>query len=136
MLRVIGQLLAAHREGRGLHSEELLRREPYLTDDLLQRYLADLAEVAVIRRSETGEWLLARDLGTISLLDLHRECDYRLPVGSQVLPRQGAEAAAPSPLHDLSVSLRQRLDMPLAGIVPVPQAGGIDAKPATANPEP
>lgn len=135
LLRVIGQLAAAHREGRGLHSEELLRREPYLTDDLLQRYLADLGEVAVIRRSETGEWLLARDLGTISLLDLYRECDYRLPVGNQVLPGQDADAAAPAPLHELSISLRQRLDMPLAGIVPIPQPRGIDAKPATADPE-
>ena len=135
LLRVIGQLAAAHRQGRGLHSEELLRREPYLTDDLLQRYLADLGEVAVIRRSETGEWLLARDLGTISLLDLYRECDYRLPVGNQVLPGQDADAAAPAPLHELSISLRQRLDMPLAGIVPIPQPRGIDAKPATADPE-
>lgn len=135
LLRVIGQLAAAHRQGRGLHSEELLRREPYLTDDLLQRYLADLGEVAVIRRSETGEWLLARDLGTISLLDLYRECDYRLPVGSQNLPGQDADAAAPAPLHELSISLHQRLDMPLAGIVPIPQSGGFDVKPATANPE-
>lgn len=135
LLRVIGQLAAAHRQGRGLHSEELLRREPYLTDDLLQRYLADLGEVAVIRRSETGEWLLARDLGTISLLDLYRECDYRLPVGNQVLPGQDADAAAPAPLHELSISLRQRLDMPLAGIVPIPQPRGIDVKPATADPE-
>ena len=135
LLRVIGQLAAAHREGKGLHSEELLRREPYLTDDLLQRYLADLCEVAVIRRTETGEWLLARDLSTISLLDLYRECGYRLPVGSQVLPGQSLADSVERPLQDLSMNLRQRLDLPLAEFVPLPQASDNDPNLVTANPE-
>lgn len=135
LLRVIGQLLAAHREGRGLHSEELLRREPYLTDDLLQRYLADLCEVAVIRRTETGEWLLSRDLRTITLLDLYRECGYRLPVGSQVLPGQSPTESAERPFQDLSMSLRQQLDIPLAEFVPIPTASEIDPSLIDANPE-
>ena len=135
LLRVIGQLLAAHREGRGLHREELLRREPYLTDDLLQRYLADLCEVAVIRRAETGEWLLSRDLRTITLLDLYRECGYRLPIGSQVLPGQSPTESAERPFQDLSMSLRQQLDMPLAEFVPIPTARATDPNLIDANPE-
>ncbi|MBL0165553.1 MAG: YihY family inner membrane protein [Xanthomonadales bacterium] len=135
LLRVISQLVAAHGEGRGLHSEDLLRLEPYLTDDLLQRYLADLDEVAVIRRSEAGEWLLARDLRTFSLLDLYRECGYRLPVGGQMLPGQNMEEFGEAPLHDLSASLRQRLDVPLAEFVPIGKVAGPDSNPNIANPE-
>ncbi len=119
LLRVLGQLVAVHREGRGLHSDELLQREPYLTDDLLQRYLADLCEVAVIRRTETGEWILSRDLTGISLLDLYRESGYRLPVGNQLLPGDTVTEPGESPLQKLSIMLREKLNLPLASWVPV-----------------
>lgn len=120
LLRVIGRLVEAHREGRGLHSQDLLQLEPYLTDDLLQRYLADLCEVAVIRRTETGEWILSRDLAGISLLDLYRETGYRLPVGNQSLPGQEMIEFGEGPLSELSTTLRERLDVPLASLVPSP----------------
>ena len=126
LLRVIARLVAAHREGQGLHSQELLRREPYLTDDLLQRYLADLCDVAVIRRTETGEWMLSRDLAGISLLDLYRETGYRLPVDSQLLPGAAMSDVGAGPLHALSADLRKRLDVPLASLV-----ASIDANAST-----
>ncbi|MEO7934757.1 MAG: YihY family inner membrane protein [Dokdonella sp.] len=120
LLRVLGQLVAAHRDGRGLHSDELLQREPYLTDDLLQRYLADLCEVAVIRRTETGEWILSRDLTGISLLDLYQESGYRLPIGNQSLPGDALTEPSESPLQKLSITLREKLNVPLATWIPVP----------------
>lgn len=120
LLRVLGELAAAHREGRGMHSDELLQREPYLTDDLLQRYLGDLCEVAVIRRTETGEWILSRDLAGISLLDLYRESGYRLPVGSQLMPGDTLTELGEGPLQDLSSTLRKKLDVPLSSLIPIP----------------
>lgn len=120
LLRVIGRLAAAHRDGRGLHSAELLEGEPYLTDDLLQRYLGHLSEVALIRRTEMGEWILSRDLQGVTLLDLYREGDYRLPVGSQPLPGVSLAEYEQSPLHDLASELRKRLEVPLASILPLP----------------
>ena len=120
LLRVLGQLAAAHRDGRGLHSAKLLESEPYLTDDLLQRYLGDLCEMDVIRRSEMGEWILSRDLRGVTLLDLYREGDYRLPVGPQPLPGEPLAEYAESPMHILAAMLRERLNLPLASIVPIP----------------
>ena len=122
LLRVVGQLAAAHREGRGLHSEELLRREPYLTDDLMQRYLTDLSEVAVIRRSETGEWLLSRDLAGITLLELYRHSGYRLPIGNQRLPGADAGEVGEGPLRHLAADLSGRLNVPLDELVPMPMS--------------
>ncbi len=131
LLRVLGELVAAHRDGRGLHSDELLQSEPYLTDDLLQRYLGDLCEVAVIRRTETGEWILSRDLAGISLLDLYRESSYRLPVGSQLLPGDTLTDFDEGPLQSLSTMLRDRMDVPLASLVPEPDQKAREPFPET-----
>lgn len=120
LLRVLGELVVEHREGRGLHSDELLQREPYLTDDLLQRYLGDLCELAVIRRTENGEWILSRDLAGISLLDLYRESSYRLPVGSQLLPGDALNEFGEGSLQGLSSLLRDKMDVPLASLLPAP----------------
>jgi membrane protein len=120
LLRVLGQLAAAHRDGRGLHSSKLLESEPYLTDALLQRYLGDLCDMAVIRRTELGEWVLSRDLRAVTLLDLYTEGDYRLPVTQQPLPGEAQADYVESPLHDLAELLRERLHLPLASIVTTP----------------
>lgn len=120
LLKVIGRLAAAHREGRGLHSAELLELEPYLTDDLLQRYLGDLHEVSIIQRTEMDEWILSRDLGAITLLDLYREGNYRLPVGSQRLPGEPVDDEALRPMQELAATLSERLTVPLASIVRIP----------------
>jgi membrane protein len=120
LLNVIGRLAVAHREGRGLHSSELLQLEPYLTDDLLQRYLGDLSEVSIIRRTEMDEWILSRDLEGITLLDLYREGNYRLPVGSQRLPGESVEDEARRPMQELATTLSERLAVPLASVVTLP----------------
>lgn len=127
LLRVLGQLAAAHREGRGLHSSKLLESEPYLTDDLLQRYLGDLCDMSVIRRTELGEWVLSRDLRGVTLLDLYREGDYRLPVAPQPLPGEALADYVESPLHDLAELLRERLHLPLSSIVPTPPSAETSA---------
>ncbi|MEZ5460642.1 YihY family inner membrane protein [Dokdonella sp.] len=119
LLNVIGRLADAHREGRGLHSAELLELEPYLTDDLLQRYLGDLSEVSIIRRTEMDEWILARDLAGITLLDIYRAGNYRLPVGSQRLPGESAENESGKPMQELARTLSAKLKVPLSRIVTV-----------------
>jgi membrane protein len=120
LLNVIGRLAAAHREGRGLHSAELLALEPYLTDDLLQRYIGDLSEVSIIRRTELDEWILSRDLAGVTLLDLYRAGDYRLPVGSQRLPGEPLVDEARKPMQELAIALNGHLTVPLASVVRMP----------------
>jgi membrane protein len=128
LIRLVGHLADAHRRGVGLHSDELRAREAYLTDDLLQRYLADLSRVAVIRRTELGEWILARDLDGITLLDLYDEGGYRLPVIDLPLPGDdGGET--PAALRELASSLRARLVVPLSDIIAAPPPAAGDAEP-------
>src|SRR5690606_40849379 len=40
LLRLVGRFRDARREGRGLHTAEMLELEPMLTDSLLQEFLA------------------------------------------------------------------------------------------------
>ncbi|HJT98015.1 MAG TPA: YihY family inner membrane protein, partial [Rhodanobacteraceae bacterium] len=79
LLRVLGHFAAAHRDGRGLTSETLMAAEPFLTDDLLQRYLGDLHRIGLIQCSEVGEWVVVRDLSNVDLLEIYEEGKYRLP---------------------------------------------------------
>ena len=134
MLKVLAQLAQAHREGRGLDSAQLRSREPYLTDDLLQRYLADLGSLSIIRRSELGEWILARDLNGVTLLDLYRKGGYRLPVDDQRLPGDAGQAPpAVSPLQDFANSFHTRLDVPLASLITLPSNGPPSLKSDSGN---
>ncbi|HEY6543733.1 MAG TPA: YihY family inner membrane protein [Dokdonella sp.] len=131
LLRVLANFAAAQREGRGLHSEDLLKAEPFLTDDLLQRYLGDLHGVGLLQRGELGEWVVVRDLASIDLLEIYEQGGYRLPVdgGARTL-EFGAPAA--TLLHDLGEGLRSALEVPLAHLFPadVPSVAGTPPGPA------
>jgi len=50
LLRVLAHFIATQREGGALHSGDLRAREPFLSDDLVQRYLRDLCEGGLILR--------------------------------------------------------------------------------------
>jgi len=133
LLRVLSRFAAAHREGRGLHSSDLRALDPFLTDDLLQRYLGDLSRVAVIRRTENGEWVLARDLSRISLVELYREGDYRLPADRHTLP--GDESGIRGPLDTLADLLHAQLDVPLSAVVELTDENRVQSPPpATETP--
>lgn len=86
VLRLLGRLQAARRDGRGLHLSELQAREPMLTDDLLQRMLSGLDAIAVVRRAEDGGWLLARDLGDVPVGELVEALGLRVPGPAALLP--------------------------------------------------
>ncbi|MEO6968331.1 MAG: YihY family inner membrane protein [Rhodanobacteraceae bacterium] len=116
LLRVLQRFAAAQREGAGLHSEELRRRERFLDDDLLQRYLGDLRGAGLLTRAESGEWVLSRDLTTASLVDLYRAGHYRLPLDRDALERaaDGLAPQARAALFGAVESLRSHLSPTLA----------------------
>jgi len=116
LVRVIAHFAEAHRLGRGLHGNELRRREPWLSDDLLRRYLTDLDRLAIVRRTETGEWVLARDLANVRLRDLHDEGNYRLPTDADALPGNESEPV-PCALAALAAAVSGGLDVPLSDVV-------------------
>jgi membrane protein len=129
LLRILAHFVTAQRAGKGLHSEALLKAEPFLTDDLLQRYLGDLHRIGLIQRSEVGEWMVVRDLASTDLLEVYEEGGYRLPITA---PAAAALSQRPSDklLDTLGTQIRSALDVPLAALFPldVPSA----ASPAAA----
>src|SRR5690606_6117413 len=111
MLRLLARFRDARREGRDLHSDEILESEPVLTDTLVQDTLAQLESIRVVRRAETGDWLLARDLEDLTLAELYEAGQLRIPIAEAHLP--GADdargAAVIATIDDLRLPLRDLL---------------------------
>ncbi len=126
LLRLLGHFARAQRAGRGLRRDALLHAEPFLTDDLLQRYLGDLQRAGVLRRSEIGEWVVARDLGSVTLAQLYEEGHYRIPLDTaeRCALVQGAGTAR---LAQAAATTRSALDATLADLYPAPMQGQDDA---------
>jgi membrane protein len=118
MLRVLAHFAAAYREGRGLSSPTLMAAEPFLTDDLLQRYLGDLHRVGLIQCNERGEWVVVRDFATVDLLEIYEEGSYRLPDDALLAREEPAEVRAL--LARLAANVREGLEVPLSDIFPPP----------------
>ncbi|MBB3345024.1 YihY family inner membrane protein [Luteimonas sp. RC10] len=123
LLRMLGRFAEARPSGRGLHSDEIQALEPMLTDALVQQMLAQLEEIQLLRRAETGEWLLARDLDGLSLAELYEACHLRIPIEEAHLPcrddRLGVAASAA--LDDLRIPLRDLLKRRVAGVYAPPE---------------
>ncbi len=120
LLRLVGRFSEARRDGRGLHTAQMLELEPLLTDSLLQELLTQLDRVRVVRRDERGEWLLARDLDKVTLGELYEACGVRIPVDEAWLPCHedalGQDASAV--LDDLRLPLRDALRRRVGSLYP------------------
>jgi len=118
MLRMLGRFDFARRGGHGLHSEELQRMDPMLTDTLVQDMLHRLCEIGIVRRAETGDWFLARDLDDVSLQELYVAGRLRVPVHEAHLPCDGDALghAVMAALDELRLPLRDRLKRPVSSI--------------------
>jgi membrane protein len=108
LLRLLGRFDEARKEGRGLHSDQILVMEPILTDSLAQQLLCQLGDINLLRRDERGEWLLARDLDDMTLAELYEACQLRVPVAEARLPCHDDQLgiAARNALDELRVPLR------------------------------
>ncbi|HET8819279.1 MAG TPA: YihY family inner membrane protein [Xanthomonadaceae bacterium] len=123
ILRMLGRFAQAREKGQGLHSDDIERMEPMLTDALVQQLLAQFDEINLLRRAETGEWLLARDLDDLTLADLYETCQLRVPVAEVHLPcRDDALGQASiAALDELRLPLRDLLRRRVASIYEDPK---------------
>lgn len=86
--RLVGHLGAAQVRGEALSREQLIGLEQEASELQIVRLLSGLREKRVVTRDEDGNWLLQRDLRSLSLGELYRLGDYFLPVGeTDELPR-------------------------------------------------
>jgi membrane protein len=118
ILRMLGRFAQARARGDGLHSDDIERMEPMLTDALVQQLLAQLEDIRLVSRAESGEWLLSRDLDDLSLAELYEACGLRIPIAEAHLPCRGdplGQAAAEA-LDELRVPLRTLLKRRVGGI--------------------
>lgn len=116
VMRLLGRLDEARRDGLGLHLAQLQQREPGLTDDMLQTMISALCEMNIVQRAESGAWLLSRDLQAVGLLELYEGMSLRVPLGELCLPQRHDPIgrAAYAALEQLRAPLRAPLDRSVA----------------------
>ena len=73
--------------------------------------LAQLEEIAVVRRAEDGEWLLARDLDDLTLAELYEACQLRVPIAEAHLPCKD------DPLGHSAIQALDELRIPLRALL-------------------
>ena len=118
LLRMIGRFAQARAKGLGLHSQDIHHLEPMLTDQLVQQMLGQLSQIGLVSRAESGEWLLARDLGTLTVGDLYEACQLRVPIAEAHLPcrEDPLGQAAAQALDELRLPLREVLKRRVSSI--------------------
>jgi len=120
LLRLLGRFQQARALGKGLDDDEILQHEPMMTDSLLQQLLCDMERIALLRRAENGDWMLARDLEQLTLADLYEATQLRIPVAEQHLPyrQDSLGQAALAALDELRLPLREKLKRRVSDIYP------------------
>jgi membrane protein len=89
VVRLVGHLCEAQSHGATLSREQLMELETRASELQIVRLMGQLAAAKVTTRDEDGNWLLARDPGSLSLGTLYLLGDYYLPVGeTDSLPRE------------------------------------------------
>jgi membrane protein len=89
--RLIGHLRDAQMEGKSLSRTRLLELETQASELQLLKLIGRMREENIVTIDDEGGWLLARDLGDVTLGDLYAAGDYFLPLGdTEKLPRKSA----------------------------------------------
>ena len=135
LLDLLGQLRRAQHGGKGLASNELAARLPWLSNLALNQLIDDLDRLKIVQRTDLGGWILSRDLNRMSLRQLYRELPYALPksgesggdLGSLTVERRLAQAAAAAE-QVLDVNLAELLDGRLSSAVAAGSTNGISHK--------
>lgn len=128
LLRLLGRFAEAQHRGQGLHTEDLRTLEPMLTDDLLMRMLGEMAAIDVLARTESGDWVLVRDLDHLSLGELYEASGLRVPIAEAWLPGRDDALGrrAEAGLNRLRLPLREQLRQSVATILAPAPAGSED----------
>jgi len=118
LMHLLGHFVDAQRRGTSLDERELLASERRISDDLLQRYLGDLNQAGLIRRTEDEAWVMPRSLDTSTLMEIYEAGRYRLPLDAAVLESfcEGLPAPLRARLAELSRMLRGELGTRLSDL--------------------
>ncbi len=107
LLHVLKHFVVAQRKGEVVRGSQLRKQKRFISDDLLQRYLADLENAGLIRQSEDLGWVLVYSLESASLAQVYRSGGYRIPLDEADVQRWSE--GLPEDLRALLQGLAQRL---------------------------
>jgi membrane protein len=81
-----------------------------------------LCDMNIIQRGESGAWLLARDLGSVSLQEIYEGMHLRVPTGDLCLPQRhdAIGRIAQAALENLREPLRDALQRNIAELLAAP----------------
>lgn len=87
--RLVGHLWNAQRKGTALSTKDLLELEQQASELQIAKLLSSLDHQQIVSTEANGNWMLARDLGEVSLSELYDRGDYFLPLDEvNQLPRE------------------------------------------------
>jgi membrane protein len=109
LLVVLRHFVDAQRSGRSVDAATIRAAEPNLRSVSIAAYFDDLSRADLVRRSETGGWLLTRSLDSTDLLHVYRHSGYRLPL-NPVEQLAASKIELPPELLALLSKLAQSLD--------------------------
>jgi len=110
-VRLLGYLGRAQRQGESLTLRTLARLDGGWSAPRVEALLNELQTARLVYRTDSGRWVLARSLASLTLYDLHRVTGFPLPApGSPLWP---ADARFASQLDEADQALRQALAVPL-----------------------
>ncbi|MGK2926119.1 MAG: YihY family inner membrane protein [Lysobacterales bacterium] len=90
-LRLVGHLDEAQSRGSSMSRKQLMNLESDASELQIVRLLGRLNDNKVVTRDEDGNWLLRRDLSTLTLGEFYQLGDYYLPIAeAPELPQSSA----------------------------------------------
>ncbi len=80
LLDIIQVLFTRQNDGQKIRTKDLLKDLPLHEEYELLKHLDSLVEASIVKRTDTGEWVLVRSLDSYSLYDLYQACPCAIPV--------------------------------------------------------
>jgi len=113
MVSVLQRLWQAQQKGESLSDRQLLQQVEGLEQSKWDSYNSILLDASVIRRTDRGDYLLARDMGRFTLDQLNQLLPWPLPEGTAPDAVSGWQSELNKRLHTLNEVRHQQLNLTL-----------------------
>lgn len=120
---ILALLLAAHRRGGGLRRQRLMRRTGQ-PPELLSAASDILRQKRYIDRTDKGVWILARDLETVTLADLHSDLGLSVATVAAHAEREVWGKRLAEALTGAEEAGHKMMDMSLKSLLELPEESG------------
>lgn len=118
LLRLLGRLREAQRQGVGLSVGELAAQLPKVPEATIASLLGLLERERIAQRSDLGTWILSRDPDLVRLRALYRSGGFLLPLATGRRPQRGlsVDERIDGICEQAATACEQALDLPLTEV--------------------